>query len=46
MEVWERKKQGGEVEDEEGGEMKHKSDKIAAITISIEALCNLCLAVE
>lgn len=33
------------VEDEDG-EMSRKSDKITAITIRIEALCNLCQAVE
>lgn len=33
-------------EDEEGGEISHKSEKIAAITINIEALCNPCQGIE
>lgn len=28
--------------EKEGGDMGHKSEKIAAITINVEALCNPC----
>ena len=32
----------GREEDKEGGKIRHKSEKIAAITITVEALCNPC----
>lgn len=50
---WERKKGDGKVEEgrekedkEEGGQMSHKSEKIAAITMNVEALCNPCQGIE
>lgn len=50
MEAGGRWKKGGEkVKDEEekedkkrGGQMSHNSEKIAAITMNVEALCNPC----
>lgn len=33
-------------EEKEGGEMSHKSEKIATITINVEALCNPCQGIE
>ena len=48
MEEWEGRRwtERKREEDEEGGEMSHKSEKIAAITINVEAVCNPCQGTE
>lgn len=36
----------GKEDKEEGGQMSHKSEKIAAITMNVVALCNPCQETE